>query len=78
MIEKKLKSQKKISEFRSKLTDVTMDELIKTVLSEYKNNNVKSQKNIISKEYITQLFEYSLRSIYPFLNYDLFLLKYIS
>ena len=38
----------------------------------------EKEVQLMSKEFIKLLFEYSLRQNFIFLNYDLFLLKYIS
>ena len=78
MIQSKIKNKKEKEKFIEGLKRTDIDTLIKNILYDFKGYKVKSEKNIISKEYITLLFEYSLRSTYTFLNYDLFLLKYVS
>ncbi|MBE17957.1 MAG: hypothetical protein CMH79_04260 [Nitrospinae bacterium] len=72
------KSTNDIDSFRKKLKGIDINTLIKLLLTEFKKKKTKSNKNIISKEFITLLFEMSLRNTYSYLNYDMFLLKYIS
>ena len=77
LLEDKMK-KKEIDSFRERLRNISIDEIIKIILEEVKNRKIKGDKKIISKEFIALLFEFSLRSTYTFLNYDLFLLKFIS
>ena len=81
MIEDKLAGRPSIlEEYQRKIKKkgIDLETLIKINLSFFKEYKIKSEKNIISKEFISLLFEYSLRSNFTYFNYDLFLLKYLS
>ena len=82
-IKKKINNKKGIEAFEKSI-DGKEDEIrIKILLESYRKYGVNKEyderkQNIISKEFIRLLFEYSLRVNFKFFNYDLFLLKYIS
>ena len=79
LIESNLKDKTDSStSYQEQLKGLDINSIIKKLLNDYRKNEVNESSSIISKEFITLLFEYSLRSTYSYFNYDIFLLKYIS
>ena len=79
----KAKSKEIITKFDKSIDEKDNETRIKILLETFRKYSVgkgDDDRNqvIISKGFIKLLFEYSLRINFDFLNYDLFLLKYIS
>ena len=82
-IKKKINNKTGIEAFEKSIDGKEDEVRIKILLESYRKYGVNKdyderKQNIISKEFIRLLFEYSLRVNFKFFNYDLFLLKYIS
>lgn len=82
-IKKKINNKKGIEAFEKSIDGKEDEVRIKILLESFRKYGVNKdyderEQNIISKEFIKLLFEYSLRANFTFFNYDLFLLKYIS
>ena len=82
-IKKKINNKKGIAAFEKSIDGKEDEVRIKILLESFRKYGVNKdyderKQNIISKEFIKLLFEYSLRANFTFFNYDLFLLKYIS
>jgi len=89
-IKGKIKTNKKeLDNFNTKIKNKDDETLIKEVMAKFNELTISKKKiinkdgqekevQLMSKEFIKLLFEYSLRQNFIFLNYDLFLLKYIS
>lgn len=82
-IKKNIGDKKKISDFQKSIDGKEDEVRIKILLESFRKYGMtkdydERNKNIISKSFIKDLFEFSLRVNFTFLNYDLFLLKYIS
>ena len=60
--------------FNKKIQGESIDSIIKIVIDSIKRN--KKYKYMITKDFITLMFEYSLRTNYTYFNYDLFLLQF--